>query len=113
MTLIPRLRAALVSMSCSMLLVPDVATTDLPLKSSIRSSLFAFFEMKLVAVRKWVWLKATCRCRSGLLVVEPHSRSMVPFASKGMRVDDEHRHQLDHEPVELELLLHGVDNGVA
>ena len=71
-----------------MLVVPELEATDLPLRSSIESSLLAFFETKRVAVRKWVLVKATCFSRSGLLVVEPHSRSMVPLASKGMRVDD-------------------------
>ena len=31
-------------------------------------------------------VKATCFWRSRLLVVEPHSRSIVPFAISGMRV---------------------------
>ena len=32
-------------------------------------------------------LNATCFCRAGLLVVLPHSMSMVPLASSGMRVE--------------------------
>ena len=84
----PRLRAALASVSCLMLVVPAVEATDLPLRSSIELSLLAFFETKRVAVRKWVLVKATCFRRSALLVVEPHSRSMVPLASNGIRVDD-------------------------
>src|SRR6266481_7329122 len=83
-----RLRAALASVSCLMLVVPDVEATDLPLRSSIEPSLLAFFETKRVAVRKWVLVKETCFRRSVLLVVDPHSRSMVPLASNGMRVDD-------------------------
>src|ERR1700730_3618997 len=84
----PRWRAALVSINCLILLVPEVEATDLPLRSSIELSLLAFFEMKRVAVRKWVLVKATCFRRSGLLVVDPHSRSMVPLASNGIRVDE-------------------------
>jgi len=78
----PRLRAALASVSCLMLVVPEVETTDLPLRSSILSSLLDFFETKRLAVRKWVLVKEICFCRSALLVVEPHSRSMVPLASR-------------------------------
>src|ERR1700720_559431 len=88
MMLAPRLRAALASVSCLMLVVPEVETTDLPLRSSIELSFEAFLETKRVAVRKWVLVKATCFRRSGLLVVEPHSRSMVPLASNGIRVDE-------------------------
>ena len=33
-------------------------------------------------------MKATCFWRSALLVVEPHSRSMVPLAIRGMRVEE-------------------------
>src|SRR5437660_716935 len=88
MMLMPRLRAALASVSCLMLVVPEVETTDLPLRSSIELRLLDFLETKRVAVRKWVLVKATCFRRSGLLVVDPHSRSMVPLASNGIRVDD-------------------------
>src|SRR6266480_6393956 len=66
----------------------DAETTDLPLRSSIELRLLDFLETKRVAVRKWVLVNATCFRRSGLLVVDPHSRSMVPLASNGMRVDD-------------------------
>src|SRR5438045_4505246 len=88
MMLMPRLRAALASVNCLMLVVPEVEATDLPLRSLIELSLLDFFETKRVAVRKWVLVNQTCFKRSGLLVVEPHSRSMVPLASNGMRVDD-------------------------
>src|SRR6201992_1499610 len=88
MMLIPRLRAALTSVSCLMLLVPEVDATDLPLRPSIELSLLACVGTKRVAVRKWLLVKETCDRRSGLLVVEPHSRSMVPLASNGMRDDD-------------------------
>src|ERR1700684_611933 len=89
MMLAPRLRAALASVSCLILVVPDVETTDLPLRSSIELILLDFLETKRLAVRKWVLVKAICFWRSGLLVVEPHSRSMGPLASNGMRVDDD------------------------
>src|SRR5260370_33401891 len=85
---IPRLGAAVASVSCLMLVVPDVETTDLPLRSSIEWRLLDFFETKRVAVRKCVLVKATCFRRSALLVVEPHSRSMVPLANSGMRGED-------------------------
>src|SRR2546429_157229 len=88
MMLTPRLRAALASVSCLMLVVPEVETTGLPLRSSIELILLDFFETKRLAVRKWVLVKEICFWRSALLVVEPHSRSMVPLASNGMRVDD-------------------------
>src|SRR3979490_3507069 len=88
MMLMPRLRAALASVSCLMLVVPEVEATDLPLRSSIELILLDFFETKRVAVRKGGLVKETCFRRSALLVVDPHSRSMVPLASNGMRVDD-------------------------
>src|SRR6202022_936253 len=67
---------------------PEVETTDLPLRSSIELILLDFLETNRLAVRKWVLVKEICFCRSALLVVDPHSRSMVPLASNGMRVDD-------------------------
>src|ERR1700694_3699203 len=88
MMLTPKLRAALASVSCLMLVVPEVETTDLPLRSSIELILLDFFETKRLAVTKWVWVKQICFWGSALLVVEPHSRSMVPLASNGIRVDD-------------------------
>src|ERR1700686_1238331 len=88
MILRPRLRAALASVSCLILVEPEVETTDLPLRSSIEFILLDFFETKRLAVRKWVLVNQTCFWRSALLVVEPHSRSTVPFAISGMRVAD-------------------------
>ena len=38
-----------------------------------------------VRTMKIVFEKATCFCRSRLLVVEPHSMSTVPFCTSGMR----------------------------
>src|SRR6266436_622456 len=76
MMLTLRLRAALASVSCLILVVPEVDTTGLPLRSSIELILLDFFETKRLAVRKWVLVKEICFWRSALLVVEPHSRSM-------------------------------------
>src|SRR5258707_15147150 len=84
----PRLRAALASVSCLMLVVPEVETTGLPLRSSIELILLDFLETKRLAVRKWVLVKAICFWRSALLVVDPHSRSTGPLAGSGIRVDD-------------------------
>src|SRR5215470_15260828 len=69
-----------------MWVVPEYDTTDLLLRSSTVLRFADFFETKRLAVTKWVMVKDTCFCRSRLLVVEPHSRSMVPFAISGMRV---------------------------
>src|ERR1700745_1226906 len=88
MMLMPRLRAALVSVSCLMLVVPEVEATDLPLRSPIELSFEDFFETKRVAARKGVWVTQPCFGRWALLVGEPHSRSMVPLANSGIRVDD-------------------------
>ena len=71
-----------------MLVVPEVETTDLPFRSLIELMWLAFFETKRLAVRKWVLVNQTCFCRSALFVVEPHSRSMVPLAISGIRVEE-------------------------
>jgi len=109
----PRLRAALASVSCLMLVVPEVEATDLPLRSSIDLRLLDFFETKRVAVRKWVLVKETCFRRSALLVVEPHSRSMVAIGEQGNAGDDVTGLNSTSSFVELELLLHRVDDPVA
>src|SRR5260370_21031022 len=44
MMLMPRLRAALASVSCLMLVVPEEETTDLPLRASIELRLLDFLE---------------------------------------------------------------------
>src|SRR5881397_2444380 len=69
-----------------MLVVPEVDTTVLPLRSSSFLRFDAFLLTKRFAVTKCVIVKATCFWRSRLLVVEPHSRSTVPLAIRGMRV---------------------------
>jgi hypothetical protein len=45
-----------------------------------------FFHPSRVAATKVVTTNATCCWRSTVLVVAPHSMSMVPLASSGMRV---------------------------
>ena len=82
----PSLRSLFASFSCLMLVVPEVETTVLPLRSSILSILLAFLVTYRLAVTKWELVKPTCFWRSTLLVVEPHSRSTVPFAISGMRL---------------------------
>ena len=69
-----------------MFVVPEVDTTVLPLRSASLPMFDAFFATYRFAVTKWVMVNATCFWRSRLLVVEPHSRSMVPFAISGIRV---------------------------
>src|SRR4051812_34272203 len=88
MMLIPKLRAALASVSCLILVVPEVETTDLPLRSSIELILPDFLETKRLAVREWVFVNEICFWRGALLVGEPHSGSVVPLAISGMRVAD-------------------------
>ena len=71
-----------------------------------------FFDTKRLAVTKWVMVKETCFSRSRLLVVEPHSRSTVPFAISGIRVADVTG--CSHiEFGELEVRLHRVNDLVA
>ena len=81
----PRFCCALISVICLMLVVPAVDTTVLPLRSSSVFRFAAFFDTQRLAVTKCVMVNDTCFWRSRLLVVEPHSRSMVPFAISGMR----------------------------
>ena len=71
-----------------MFVVPAVPTTVLPLKSAIDLILLDFFVTYLLSERKCALVKAACLARSALFVVEPHSRSTVPFAISGMRVED-------------------------
>src|SRR6267143_1750490 len=74
------------SVICLMLVVPEVDTTVLPLRSLRVLRFEAFLLTKRFAVTKWVIVNDTCFCRWRLLVVEPHSRSTVPFAINGIRV---------------------------
>ncbi len=82
----PSERAVLISLISRMFFVPEVETTVRPLRSSVLSSPLSFLATNRVAVRKWVLVKPACFWRSTLLVVEPHSRSIVPLAISGMRV---------------------------
>src|SRR3954471_23094538 len=88
MILTPRLRAALASVSCLILVVPEVETTGLPFRSTIDLMLLDFLETKRLAGRKWVVGKEIWFWPSAVLGGEPHSRSIVPLASKGIRVDE-------------------------
>jgi hypothetical protein len=71
-----------------MLVEPAGATTVLPLRSAIERTLESTLAMKRLAVRKCVLVYQTCCCRSTLLVVLPHSRSIVPLAISGIRDGD-------------------------
>ena len=68
------------------LVVPCVTTTVLPLRSLYDLILADFFTSSLVPVMKVTGAKATCFWRVSVLVVEPHSMSIVPLAISGMRV---------------------------
>ena len=84
----PRFFCPFSSVACLMLVVPDVDTTVLPLRSLRLLRLAAFLLTNRFAVTKCVIVNATCFWRSRLFVVEPHSRSIVPLAINGMRVAD-------------------------
>src|SRR5512140_940796 len=88
MMFMPRFCAALISVICLMLVVPAVETMVLPFRSASDLMLEDFFATQRLAVTKCVIVNQTCCWRSMLLVVEPHSRSMVPFAISGMRLAD-------------------------
>src|SRR5258708_14077355 len=70
-----------------MLVEPAGETIVLPLRPLIEPIFDSTFETKRLAVRKCVLVYQTCCCRSALLVVLPHSRSIVPLANSGMRVE--------------------------
>src|ERR1700737_5151413 len=70
-----------------MLVEPAARDVGLPFGASIDSVFDATFERYRLAVRKCVFVYQTCFCRSALFVVLPHSRSIVPLAKSGMRVD--------------------------
>src|SRR6202022_3327120 len=73
--------------ACLMLVEPAGETIVLPLRSLIEPIFDSTFETKRLAVRKCVFVYQTCGCRSAMLVVLPHSRSIVPLANNGMRVE--------------------------
>ncbi|MCY1245943.1 hypothetical protein D9M72_591350 [compost metagenome] len=65
--------------------VPAVVTMFLPFRSAQSLMPASFFTMMRVPMMKMELVNATCFWRSRLLVVEPHSMSMVPFCSSVMR----------------------------
>ncbi|CPP24564.1 Uncharacterised protein [Bordetella pertussis] len=83
-----RLSFSLACVSQRILLVPAVETTVLPFMSSSFLRLDDFLAAKRVAVTKVVGANATCCWRSTVLVAEPQTRSTVPLATSGMRVDE-------------------------
>src|SRR5260370_35435159 len=85
MLVMPRFCAAWISVICLMLVVPAVETMVLPFRSLSDLSLADFLETQRFAVTKCVMVNDTSFWRARLLVVEPHSRSMVPFAMIGIR----------------------------
>src|SRR5882672_423089 len=86
MMFMPRFFSTFNSVAFLMLVVPEVETTVLPLRSVSDLMFEDFFATYRLAVTKCVIVNDTCFWRSRLLVVEPHSRSIVPFAINGMRV---------------------------
>ncbi|MCY1450659.1 hypothetical protein D9M71_674850 [compost metagenome] len=66
--------------------VPAVVTTFLPFRSSNSLMPALFLDSRRVPTSKMPTEKPTCFWRSWLLVVEPHSRSTVPFCTSGIRV---------------------------
>src|SRR5271165_2371314 len=76
------------SFACLMFVVPDVETTVLPFRSAIELMPLDFFVTYLDSDRKCAFVNDTCFARSALFVVEPHSRSTVPFAISGIRVEE-------------------------
>ena len=66
--------------------VPAVVTKVLPFKSAKSLIPESLAVNKRVPISKKPFEKATCFWRSSLLVVEPHSKSTVPFCTNGIRV---------------------------
>ncbi len=60
----------------------------LPLRSASVLMPEFFFTAAVTLMTKYVGPNATCFWRSTLLVVDPHSMSMVPFCSSGMRLPE-------------------------
>ena len=63
-------------------------TTFFPLRSAKSFTPESFLVRSRVPTMKIVVEKETCFCRSRLFVVEPHSRSIVPFWTSGIRFCD-------------------------
>src|ERR1043166_9405032 len=70
------------------LVVPAVTTTVLPPRLRYERIGEPRFTRSLVPATKMIGEKATCCCRSRLLVVEPHSRYALPETIASMRVSD-------------------------
>ena len=70
------------------LVVPAVTTTVLPARLRYERIGEPCFTSSLVPATKMIGEKATCFCRSRLLVVEPHSRSAWPETIASMRVSE-------------------------
>jgi hypothetical protein len=66
--------------------VPAVTTSTLPLRSLYERIPDRRLTINFVPVTNMMGEKATCFCRSTLLVVDPHSRSILPDSSAGIRV---------------------------
>ena len=74
-------------MACS-LVVPLVTTTVLPCRSFGAEIVEAFGTISLVPATNINGENATCLARSALAVVDPHSRSILPCITAGMRSSD-------------------------
>jgi hypothetical protein len=66
------------------LVVPLVTTTRLPRRSSTELMPDDFFASILMPATNVVYANATCFWRSRVLVVDPHSRSILPSSSAGI-----------------------------
>src|SRR4029450_2154696 len=58
-----------------------ISPTRLPPRSVTPRTPGATVARRLAPSTKIMWLKATCSMRPKVIVVDPHSRSMVPFTS--------------------------------
>ena len=66
--------------------VPGMTPTFFPPKSWKLVSVAVVLTRRLPPSTKVMLLKSTCSCRESVLVVEPHSRSMVPPTTAEIRV---------------------------
>ena len=88
-TLMPSWRVWLAALMNWMLVVDSVEATTLPRRSSSDWTSLSLRASNRLPATKVVTENATLRARSAVLVVMPHSRSMVPLASIGSRVADD------------------------
>src|SRR5215831_3188321 len=68
--------------------VPEVVEMVLPPRSARLLMPELFLTAAVTLITKYVGPNDTCFWRSTLLVVDPHSMSMVPFCRSGMRLED-------------------------